>query len=153
MLCEIHRILKPDGLLVLTTPNVLRIFYNYSNARQTFHGQNIYDGYSGYGPYGRHNREFTPGELRELVEGCGFTIHELELCDLSPVFRGRLEKCYHWLLALLFGLDRQILTQLRGSQMILTARPHGERKAFLPQNLYKSVHALEKAKEVFPRIP
>jgi len=87
------------------------------------------------------------------VEGCGFAISELEVCDLDTVFRGRLDNCYRWLLAVLFGVDRQMLTQFHGSQMILTARPHGERKAFLPQNLYKSVHALEKAKEVFPRIP
>jgi SAM-dependent methyltransferase len=153
MLCEIHRILKSDGVLVLTTPNVLRLFYNYQNARRVIQGQNIYDPYSGYGPYGRHNREFTPGELRKLVEGCGFEISELEVCDLDTVFRGRLDSCYRWLLAMLFGVDRQMLRQFRGSQMILTARPHGQRQTFLPQNLYKSVHALEKAKAVFPHIP
>lgn len=47
MLCEIHRVLKRDGCLVLTTPNVLRLFYKRLNVRRILRGDNLYDPYSG----------------------------------------------------------------------------------------------------------
>ena len=53
VLLEIKRVLKPDGSLILTTPNVSRL----ENVCRMLAGVNIYDPYSGYGAYGRHNRE------------------------------------------------------------------------------------------------
>jgi SAM-dependent methyltransferase len=67
---EISRVLKPDGLLVLTTPNVARI----ENVVALLEGRNLYDPYSGYGPYGRHNREYTRDELHRLLTYCGFEV-------------------------------------------------------------------------------
>ena len=67
---EIARVLKPGGLLVLTTPNVARI----ENVIALLEGRNLYDPYSGYGPYGRHNREYTRDELHRLLAYCGFTV-------------------------------------------------------------------------------
>jgi SAM-dependent methyltransferase len=68
---EIHRVIKPDGLLLVTTPNVAR----FSNIIAIGEGRSIYDPYSGFGPYGRHNREFSMPELLRLLEFCGFS-HE-----------------------------------------------------------------------------
>lgn len=65
---EISRVLKPGGLLVLTTPNAARI----ENMVAFIEGRNMYDQYSGYGPYGRHNREYTRDELHRLLQYCGF---------------------------------------------------------------------------------
>lgn len=67
-LLEIHRVLKPGGSLVLTTPNVSRL----ENVARMIAGANIYDPYSGYGPYGRHNREYNRHELFYLLKHCGF---------------------------------------------------------------------------------
>lgn len=67
-MCEIWRVLKPGGTLVLTTPNAARI----ENVVAFVEGRNIYDPYSAYGPYGRHNREYTRHELHLLLEHCGF---------------------------------------------------------------------------------
>jgi SAM-dependent methyltransferase len=67
---EISRVLKPNGTLVLTTPNAARI----ENVLALIEGRNTYDCYSKYGPYGRHNREYTRDELHRLLEYCGFGV-------------------------------------------------------------------------------
>jgi hypothetical protein len=63
MLRESHRVLKPGGFLFVTTPNVLSL----SNIFNLICGGNIYFPYSSDGVYARHNREFTPGELGDLL--------------------------------------------------------------------------------------
>lgn len=80
MLCEIHRVLKRDGCLVLTTPNVKSM----ANTLKLLFGLNVYGKYSGYGPYGRHNREYLPGEVRGLLEACGFTDIHIRVKDIYP---------------------------------------------------------------------
>lgn len=67
---EVHRVLKPNGILILTTPNVAR----HSNIQKLQKGENIYDPYSKYGIYGRHNREYTVNELSEIINKIGFKI-------------------------------------------------------------------------------
>lgn len=74
---EIHRVLKPSGVLVLTTPNVARL----DNVLSLVEGVNMYDPYSGYGPYGRHNREYTRDELHRLLEFAGFDVERSFTAD------------------------------------------------------------------------
>jgi len=63
LLREMHRVLKPHGYAFFSTPNVLSLDY----LRRLAGGRNVYGAYSGYGVYGRHNREYTPSELADLL--------------------------------------------------------------------------------------
>jgi SAM-dependent methyltransferase len=65
---EINRCLKPNGVLITTTPNVARL----GNVFAIIDGASIYDPYSGFGPYGRHNREYSLSELSRLLQFAGF---------------------------------------------------------------------------------
>lgn len=78
VLKEIKRVLKPNGTLILTTPNVSRL----ENVARMIAGVNIYDPYSGYGPYGRHNREYNKHELYLLLNYLGFTVDIMFTADV-----------------------------------------------------------------------
>lgn len=70
---EIWRVLKPGGVMVLTTPNINKI----QNVQRLLLGINIYDGYSPYGPYGRHNREYSTDDIKSLLIYCGYSIEKI----------------------------------------------------------------------------
>ena len=82
---EIKRVLKPGGVLVVTTPNANRL----ENVVRMLKGENIYDRYSGHGAYGRHNREYNIVELRELLTYLGFDVEYLEATDVQDRTAGR----------------------------------------------------------------
>lgn len=79
-LSEIHRVLRPDGYMILTTPNAISLDRLETYLRG---GSQMVDRYSPlFGPGARHNREYHPREIRQLLEGNGFTIEELVVRDL-----------------------------------------------------------------------
>ena len=74
ILPEFKRIMKPNGLLLFSTPNVC----NLSNIVALAKGLNVFwrpDIF--YGSLDRHNREYTPGEVRTLFDKCGFRVLDL----------------------------------------------------------------------------
>jgi len=80
VLRQIKRVLRPGGVLVLTTPNVSRL----ENVAKMIAGVNPNDQYSGYGPYGRHNREYNKHDLFLLLRYLGFEIGSMFTADVSP---------------------------------------------------------------------
>lgn len=84
---EIKRVLRPDGTLILTTPNVARL----ENVVRLIAGENLYDPYSGYGPYGRHNREYNRHELVHLLKHEGF---EITTCFTADVHVNSAASCH-----------------------------------------------------------
>ena len=118
---EIHRVLKPGGWLLVTTPNVAR----RQNVTRLARGRNMYDPYSGYGPYGRHNREYTAAELRELLTNTGFEVERLTTRDLHPCSRRSK------LLALVLGPES-------GYNLYALARRASEFRWYYPDWLFRS---------------
>ncbi len=66
---ELKRVLKPGGMLYLTTPNVANLSYVLA----LLFGNNIFwNPEIFYGSTDRHNREYTHGEVRKLLKDSGF---------------------------------------------------------------------------------
>jgi SAM-dependent methyltransferase len=88
MMCEINRILKPGGHLLLTTPNIgsLRaiaaILQGYHPA---FFPAYIRPREEGEEPEARHNREYVPMEVQHLFTNSGFEIVRLETGEFLTV--------------------------------------------------------------------
>jgi hypothetical protein len=78
MLFESHRVLRPAGHLVITTPNVVRT----EKLKAMLEGGRIGDAYHGNGIYGRHNREYAPPEVPQLIESCGYSVVRHETIDV-----------------------------------------------------------------------
>ncbi|WP_322797099.1 class I SAM-dependent methyltransferase [Tepidiforma sp.] len=94
-LAEIHRVLKPGGALVISTPNACRA----DSIANFLAGRNIYDPYHLGAPLkgSRHSREYTFQELTGLLEGCGFAIERAADIDIYPPL-SRNRRIFRWLM-------------------------------------------------------
>jgi len=80
LMAEINRILKPEGRVVLTTPNIASL-RGISAILQGYH-PGFFHAYIKPNEEGtvdaRHNREYTPGEVYRLLLDSGFAVELLE---------------------------------------------------------------------------
>jgi len=122
-LYNIHRILKDDGVLIISTPNVFR----YQNVLKFIcnHKFSIYDPYSNYGLYGRHNREYSMYEFQDILEKTGFsviskkTLYAKDRTGFNKIFSKLLEN---------FHL---------GDYLLFKAKKKPEFSWYLPEYLYR----------------
>jgi glycosyltransferase involved in cell wall biosynthesis/SAM-dependent methyltransferase len=94
MLLECHRVLTWNGWLVLTTPNVASAAS--TTAALAGNTPYLFGAYRRDGGPDRHNREYVPREVAELLEQAGFRVERLEALDpwgrpADPAIRARLE--------------------------------------------------------------
>jgi SAM-dependent methyltransferase len=132
LMCELNRILKPAGHLVLTTPNIASL-RAISAILQGYH-PGFFSAYLRPADSGetdaRHNREYTPGEIQRLLENSGFEIVLLE----TGAFREEPHPEYGWVTHL---LERYRLSaELRGDGIYAVARRTGSVRERYPAWLY-----------------
>ncbi len=131
-LAEIHRVLRPGGIAVVTTPNAFSLERFSTFLRG---GSQMVDRYSPLFGYGaRHNREYNPHELRELIEGTGFAVEAMVTRDLAPIPRGE-----RWQRALWRRFLRLYSDMPRDEHIFLRAR-RGERfRWHFPPGLFDNI--------------
>jgi SAM-dependent methyltransferase len=145
MLGEIHRVLKPNGWLIVTTPNVARLH----SILALLHGRNVYDPYElVFGPTWRHNREYTPTEVGELLRVHGFDLEHLSVEDPLPPGQS-LPLSQRFIRALLRARYRQPY----GAQIYAMARRRAEFQPHYPPWLYHHVELFLEGRSSVPAPP
>jgi glycosyltransferase involved in cell wall biosynthesis/SAM-dependent methyltransferase len=131
MMVEINRVLRPGGHLLLTTPNIasLRaiaaILQGYHPGLFTHY---VHPDKAATEP--RHYREYTPTEIRRLLEDAGFTVIKLE----TGPYREQPRPEWLWVVHL---LERYRLPKdLRGEAIYALARKSGPVRVRYPEWLY-----------------
>jgi len=132
LMCEVNRILKTGGHLVLTTPNIAAL-RGISAILQGYH-PGFFHAYIRPAESGevdaRHNREYTPREIHRLLENSGFEVTRLETGE----FRDIPHPEFAWVMHL---LERYRLeTGLRGDGIYAVGRKTGEVRERYPGWLY-----------------
>ena len=132
MMGEINRVLEPGGHLVLTTPNAASL-RAVSAILQGYH-PGFFASYIKPAASGeveaRHNREYAPREIHQLLENSGFEVALLETGE----FRDAPHPEFVWVEHL---LDRYLLeTGLRGDGIYAVGRKTGPIKERYPKWLY-----------------
>lgn len=132
LMAEVNRILKSGGHLVLTTPNIASL--RAVSAILQGHHPGFFSAYirpnDGAKTDARHNREYTPAEIRWLLQNSGFEVVRLE----TGPFRDEPTPEYTWVRHL---LERyQLDTSLRGEGIYAVGRKTGAVRERYPGWLY-----------------
>ena len=129
LMAEINRVLKPEGVLLLTTPN-LACGHAVESALK---GESpyVYGRFErGGGATDRHNREYTAGEVERLASAAGFGVVVLRTMDSWWECRKELLRT---LAAHGFPIAR------RGDNTILLGRKQSEVRERYPKEFYQNV--------------
>jgi SAM-dependent methyltransferase len=134
MMSEINRILRPDGHLVLTTPNIgsLRaIAAILAGYHPGFFPAYIRPRVAGEEPEARHNREYTAREIVLLFHYAGF---EMTLLETGP-FRDEPKPEHEWVKHMIARYEMP--ADLRGDGIYAVGRKRGPVRERYPDWLYQ----------------
>jgi glycosyltransferase involved in cell wall biosynthesis/SAM-dependent methyltransferase len=134
MMSEINRVLRPDGHLVLTTPNIasLRaIAAILSGYHPGFFPAYIRPRVAGEEPEARHNREYSAREIVLLFHYAGF---EMTLLETGP-FRDEPKPEHEWVKHLIERYE--LPADLRGDGIYAVGRKRGPVRERYPGWLYQ----------------
>jgi glycosyltransferase involved in cell wall biosynthesis/SAM-dependent methyltransferase len=134
MMSEINRVLRPDGHLVLTTPNIgsLRaIAAILSGYHPAFFPAYIRPRIAGEEPEARHNREYSAREIALLFYYAGF---DMALLETGP-FRDEPKPEHEWVKNLLARYE--LPEDLRGDGIYAVGRKNGPVRERYPEWLYQ----------------
>jgi len=134
MMGEVHRILKPEGVLVLSTPNITGV----RGLQAMLHGYHpgLFHTYVVPKPGGeadpRHNREYAPRDIRVLFESAGLELVRLETGWLTPEDPLRYTETDRLL------AEKGFSRELRGDIIYAVGRKVGPIRERYPVELYTS---------------
>ena len=131
-LAEIHRVLRPNGAVVITTPNCLSLsrLDGFLEGR----GEMVDHYVPAFGYGARHNREYRPHELRELLEATGFVIDEMAVRDLVAGSRRQRVRHAVWKRVLAWHSDHP-----REEHIFVRARPGPRFRWNFPTSLFEHI--------------
>lgn len=92
VLAEINRILKPGGVLVLSVPNILHPLFGFNHLLGKNPCKEPYNGYDA----NRHNRLYTPFEIKQLASDTGFVTDMLATVHTSSGWLANLLKMFYY---------------------------------------------------------
>ncbi len=134
-LIEINRALKPNGRLVLSTPNAASYRYLY----RIFRGRCPFDGleFSGFST-NRHNRLYDCYELAEMLAAAGFAIDLCTSTSYDLPKQPMREVVFRWLVSISDGLQAMTSKRVRQRQeyIFILARKVGLPRTRYPRSFY-----------------
>jgi 2-polyprenyl-3-methyl-5-hydroxy-6-metoxy-1,4-benzoquinol methylase len=132
MMSEIHRVAKPNGILVLTTPNAVSV--RALKAMIDGIHPHLFNKYvmPTLLPETRHAREYTPKELLRLFADSGFSTQFIDTTAYGPR-----PGVYNWVTKFLSVFKR--FTRLREDCVYMVGQKTGAVGARYPSWLYEQV--------------
>lgn len=132
MMTEIHRILQPNGVLIVTTPNAVsrRAVAAALRANQPIPYSYPMKPSNGSTDEARHGREYTPKEIRQLLQDSGFAAN---LVETGPYTREE-DEAEGWVSSLL--KEHRLPTELRGDCVYAIGRKEPAVRNRYPSWLY-----------------
>src|SRR5262249_8876876 len=138
-IAEVNRITRVGGWLLLSTPNCSSL----RSVIKTLRGEHpyIWCPYSTDGNRDRHNREYTPQEVRLLLESAGYEVDEMvtrnDSYSVKSLGRRALRRFVAWFVAVAgLATGRWVGPALRGECIFALAHKCGPIKVRFPEFLY-----------------